>query len=146
KEEFQEKGITKIAAPESRGFLFGCPLAKDLGVGFIPIRKPGKLPRQTMSECFMLEYGQTCMEMHHDAIQPGERVVLIDDVLATGGTANACATLIERQGGIVAGMGFLLDLKYIPQIDPIKKYDTFSLLTFTEEDAKEKKASVAARQ
>src|SRR3989338_6554036 len=104
--------IDKIAAPESRGFLFGCPVAKELGIGFLPIRKPGKLPRPTLKEECFLEYGVTTMEMHEDAVHKGERIAIIDDVLATGGTARACASLVERQGGTVVAMGFLLELGY----------------------------------
>src|SRR3989344_5763431 len=143
-EQVKDKAIDTVAAPESRGFLFGCPVAKELGIGFVPIRKPGKLPRQTIQERCTLEYGVTTMEMHEDAISPGERVLLIDDVLATGGTALACASLIERQGGIVAGMGFLLDLQYIPRKAALVPYETFSLLTFTEQDVHGKREIVAA--
>lgn len=132
--QFRKYKIDTVVAPESRGFLFGCPVAKELGIGFVPIRKPGKLPRRTIRERCTLEYGVTFMEMHHDAIHPGERVLLIDDVLATGGTALACASLVERQGGMVAGMGFLLDLQYIPRKEAIAPYETFSLLQFTEQD------------
>ncbi|OGJ56943.1 adenine phosphoribosyltransferase [Candidatus Peribacteria bacterium RIFCSPLOWO2_12_FULL_55_15] len=142
--QFKDNAIDTVAAPESRGFLFGCPVAKELGIGFVPIRKPGKLPRQTIQERCTLEYGVTTMEMHEDAISPGERVLLIDDVLATGGTALACASLIERQGGIVAGMGFLLDLQYIPRKAALVPYETFSLLTFTEQDVHGKREIVAA--
>ena len=140
---FKEYAIDSVAAPESRGFLFGCPVAKELGIGFVPIRKPGKLPRQTIQERCTLEYGVTTMEMHEDAIAKGERVLLIDDVLATGGTALACASLIERQGGIVAGMGFLLDLQYIPRKAALAAYPTFSLLQFTAKDLGKKTKSVA---
>lgn len=135
-QQFHKHRIDTVAAPESRGFLFGCPIAKDLGIGFVPIRKPGKLPRQTIQERCTLEYGVTTMEMHENAIGKGERVLLIDDVLATGGTALACASLIERQGGIVAGMGFLLDLQYIKRKDAIAQYETFSLLVLTEDDVR----------
>lgn len=143
-EACREKDIDKVVAPESRGFLFGCPLAKEIGAGFIPIRKPGKLPRATISETCTLEYGQTTMEMHEDAIIPGERILLIDDVLATGGTARACASLIERQGGIVAGMGFLIELGYLPGRRNLSAYESFSLLMLTEQDLPQTGKVVAA--
>jgi len=99
-----------IAGIESRGFLFGMPLAERLGTGFVPIRKPGKLPRETLRESYSLEYGENTIEMHRDAVRPGQRVLVVDDLLATGGTAEAAANLVRRAGGEVAGWLFLVEL------------------------------------
>jgi len=103
--------VDLIAGPESRGFIFGCPVSHALGVGFVPIRKPGKLPRETISVSYSLEYGQNTLAMHQDAIKPGMRVLIIDDLLATGGTIKASAELVEKLGGIVAGFAFLIELE-----------------------------------
>lgn len=102
--------LDKIAAVESRGFLFAAPLAAELGIGLVPLRKPGKLPGDTVGHDYALEYGQDRIEVHADAILPGERVLLVDDLIATGGTALAAATLIEQLGGVVAGCAFVVDL------------------------------------
>ncbi|MEW6047330.1 MAG: adenine phosphoribosyltransferase, partial [Bacillota bacterium] len=101
----------RIAAIESRGFLFGLPLALALGIGFVPIRKPGKLPRETLREGYELEYGASYLEVHVDALRSGERVVVVDDLLATGGTAAAAGRLVTRLGGMVAGFAFLIELE-----------------------------------
>ena len=103
--------VTKIAAPESRGFIFGAALADRLNVPFIPIRKPGKLPRETLSESYALEYGEATLHIHTDAVKPEENIVLIDDLLATGGTAQAAAKLIERLGGVVVKIMFPIELE-----------------------------------
>jgi adenine phosphoribosyltransferase len=105
--------IDKVAAIESRGFLFGAPLAIELGVGFVPIRKPGKLPWRTNRVEYVLEYGTDAVEMHADALQPGTKVLLVDDVLATGGTMAAAARLVETAGGIVVGCTFVLELGFL---------------------------------
>ncbi len=99
-----------VAGIESRGFLFGMPLADRIGTGFIPVRKPGKLPRETLRESYSLEYGENTVEMHADAVRPGQRVLVVDDLLATGGTAAAAASLVRRAGGEVAGWLFLVEL------------------------------------
>ncbi len=99
-----------IVGPESRGFLFGAPVALHLGLGFVPVRKPGKLPRETVSCKYDLEYGSNELFMHKDAIKPGQRVVIVDDLLATGGTAKAAAELVEQLGGIVTGYAFIIEL------------------------------------
>ena len=106
----QSKGATVIVGPESRGFIFGCPVAKDMGIGFIPVRKPNKLPAETIKETYSLEYGTDTIEMHTDAIKPGDRVVIIDDLLATGGTASAACNLIKKAGGEVAAAAFIIEL------------------------------------
>jgi len=99
-----------IVGPDARGFIIGSPVAYAVGVGFVPVRKPGKLPRATISYDYDLEYGKNTLCMHRDAVRPGERVVIIDDLLATGGTMGATIKLIETAGGIVAGLGFLIEL------------------------------------
>ncbi len=103
--------VDLVAAPEARGFIFGSALADRLGTAFVPIRKPGKLPRETIKETYSLEYGETTIYMHSDAIKPGQRVVIVDDLLATGGTAAASARLVERLGGIVVKMVFPIELE-----------------------------------
>lgn len=106
----KEVNATIIVGPESRGFIFGCPVAYELGLGFVPIRKPGKLPREHITEKYDLEYGSNSLCMHVDAIKPGDKVVIIDDLLATGGTALATVNLIKRLGGEVVGACFLIEL------------------------------------
>lgn len=106
-------GVDLVAGPESRGFLFGMPLAVRLGVGFIPIRKPKKLPYKTRSASYQLEYGTDRVEIHEDAVRPGQRVVLVDDLLATGGTMGACCELVEGLGGKVTGCLFLIELVFL---------------------------------
>ena len=110
---FEGKGITAVAGMESRGFIFGVPVAERLGVGFVPVRKPGKLPSDTVSEEFTLEYGTDTLEIHADALQPGDRVLIIDDLLATGGTARATINLIRKLGAEVAGVGFVIELAFL---------------------------------
>lgn len=99
-----------IIGPDARGFIFGSPVAYSLGIGFIPVRKPGKLPRETIQYDYDLEYGKNTLAMHKDAIKPGQKVVIIDDLLATGGTMEATIKLIEAAGGKVVGLGFLIEL------------------------------------
>lgn len=108
---WQQAGIAAVAAVEARGFLFATPLALELGVGVIPVRKPGKLPAETISHDYDLEYGSDRLEMHRDILVPGARVLVVDDVLATGGTAAACMRLVETAGGVVAGAAFLVELE-----------------------------------
>lgn len=105
--------ISHVVAMESRGFLFGVPMALSLGAAFVPIRKPGKLPWKTAREGYALEYGDDALEIHTDALVPGARVLLVDDVLATGGTAAAAARLVERQGGVVVGLSVLMELAFL---------------------------------
>jgi len=110
---YRSTRITRVVAIESRGFLFGAPIALDLGAGLVPIRKPGKLPAATQRVEYELEYGTDALEMHHDAVQPGDRVLIVDDVLATGGTANAAAQLVDATGGAVVGFSFLIELDFL---------------------------------
>ena len=107
-------GADLIAGPESRGFIFGCPTAYELGIGFVPVRKPGKLPRETISASYSLEYGTNELFMHKDAVKPGQRVVIVDDLLATGGTAKATAEMVKKLGGVVAGCAFVIELDGLP--------------------------------
>mgnify|MGYP004469470399 FL=1 len=121
-----------IAGPESRGFIFGCPVSVELGIGFIPVRKPGKLPRETISETYSLEYGTNELCMHIDSIKPGQRVLIIDDLLATGGSAKATAKLIERLGGVVAGVACIIELEGLPGRETLEGYDVYSILTMSD--------------
>lgn len=105
--------VDLIAAPEARGFIVGAPLAAALGIGFIPVRKPGRLPARTLRADYQLEYGDASLELHVDAIQPGQRVLVVDDLLATGGTVAAVMRLIRELGGEVAGIGFLVELSFL---------------------------------
>ena len=107
---YADKGITKIVGTESRGFIFGAPLAYALGVAFVPVRKPGKLPRERIAESYQLEYGQDTLEIHLDAIVPGDKVLLVDDLLATGGTIDATTKLVRRLGGHVSDAAFVVNL------------------------------------
>lgn len=109
-DKYSPMGFDKIAGTEARGFLFGAPLAIQMGVGFIPVRKPNKLPRDVLSESYQLEYGTDTLEIHKDAVEEGDKVLLIDDLLATGGTISATANLIRNLGGVVEHAGFVIDL------------------------------------
>ena len=122
--------IDKVAAIESRGFFFGMLLAHALNVGFIPIRKPGKLPGEVIGEHYDLEYGNSSLEIHTDAIAKGERVLLHDDVLATGGTAQAATKLIEHLGGEIVQCTFLMELDFLHGREKLKKYSINSILNY----------------
>lgn len=127
---YQDKGIDLVVGVESRGFIFAMPLAYRMGAGFVPVRKPGKLPAATASESYELEYGTNTLEVHLDAIKKGQRVLVIDDLLATGGTAKATCNLVERLGGEVVGLGFVIELTFLNGRDKLKSYDVFSLLKY----------------
>ena len=123
--------VDKVAAPESRGFIFGAALADRLRCAFVPIRKPGKLPRATVHEDYELEYGSATLHMHSDAISPGDRVVIVDDLLATGGTAAAAARLVERLGGTVVKMVFPIELAgFGARTGALAHYDVASLVSY----------------
>jgi adenine phosphoribosyltransferase len=125
-----DKKIDVVVGPEARGFIIGCPVAYALGVGFAPVRKPGKLPRETIEFAYELEYGSNVLCMHKDAIKPGQRVLITDDLLATGGTIEATINLVERLGGVVAGIAFLVNLSYLKGRDKFKGYDSISLCEY----------------
>lgn len=112
-ERYKDCGANKIVAAEARGFIFGAPLAYKMNIGFIPVRKPGKLPYKTTSVTYDLEYGTDTLHMHVDAVKPGDRVLIIDDLLATGGTTGGMISLIENAGAAVAGIGFLIELGFL---------------------------------
>jgi adenine phosphoribosyltransferase len=126
----KDKGYDLICAPEARGFIFGAPIAYKLGIGFIPIRKPGKLPFDVVSMKYDLEYGKAEIQIHKDAIKKGQKVLLFDDVLATGGTMDATINLIKKSGGIVEDILFLINLTYLPGEKRIKElgYNVISVL------------------
>ncbi len=126
----REFNPNKIVAAEARGFIFGAPISYKLSVGFVPIRKPGKLPYFTVGEEYFLEYAKEKIEMHVDAIDPNDRVVIVDDILATGGTALAMSHLIEKLGGTVVGMVFLGELSFLNPRDKLKEYEIKSVLTY----------------
>jgi adenine phosphoribosyltransferase len=119
-EPFKNDNITAVAGMESRGFIFGVPSAMRLGVGFVPIRKPGKLPGETVSQSYQLEYGTDILEMHTDAVTSNDKVLIIDDLLATGGTAAAALNLVKKAGATVAGAAFVLELDFLKGKDKLK--------------------------
>ncbi|AFM42359.1 adenine phosphoribosyltransferase [Desulfosporosinus acidiphilus SJ4] len=119
-----------IVGPEARGFLLGAPVAYALGIGFVPVRKPGKLPARTISETYALEYGSDTLEVHADAIHSGERIVVVDDLLATGGTMAATANLMRKIGADVVGMGFLIELTFLKGREKLVDYPVFSLVEY----------------
>lgn len=122
--------VDAIAAPEARGFIFAAPMASELGVGLIPIRKPGKLPFKTVSKSYDLEYGSNTVQMNVDAVNPGDRILLIDDLLATGGTMEACRELIEEQGGKVVGAAFVMELLSLKGREKLKTPNIEVLLQY----------------
>jgi adenine phosphoribosyltransferase len=122
--------IDKVLGIESRGFMFGPGVAYDLNAGFVPARKPGKLPAETVRESYDLEYGTDALEIHRDAIVPGENVLIVDDLIATGGTAAAAARLVEKVGGRVAGLGFILELTFLPGRGRLGGYEVNSLIQY----------------
>ncbi len=130
---YRDEHIDVVVGIESRGFIFGAPVALELGVGFVPARKPGKLPAETVRAEYELEYGTDAIEMHRDAITPGQRVLIVDDLLATGGTAAAAARLVEELGGTVVGMAFLIDLSFLKGREKLEGYDVFCLMEFDSE-------------
>ncbi|TDI83427.1 MAG: adenine phosphoribosyltransferase [Caldithrix sp.] len=132
-ERFRNQEIKKVVGIESRGFVFGSVIAYKWGVGFVPVRKPGKLPAETISEEYDLEYGTDSLEIHRDAITPGEKVLIVDDLLATGGTAQATVNLINRLGGEIAGIAFLIELSFLNGRQKLRGYDVLSLMEYDAE-------------
>ncbi|MFD1781165.1 MULTISPECIES: adenine phosphoribosyltransferase [Fredinandcohnia] len=126
----REKEIDLVVGPEARGFIIGCPVAYSHGVGFAPVRKEGKLPRDVIKVDYGLEYGKDVLTIHKDAIKPGQRVLITDDLLATGGTIEATINLVEQLGGIVAGIAFLIELTYLDGRDKLEGYDVLTLMQY----------------
>lgn len=129
---FAAKKIHKVVGIESRGFMFGPIVAYDLNAGFVPVRKPGKLPSEKIRETYELEYGSDTLEMHRDAIEPGENVLIVDDLVATGGTALATSRMVEKLGGNVAGLGFIIELTFLDGRKKLeeKGYDVQALIKY----------------
>lgn len=129
-EHLKDKNVDLIVGPEARGFIFGVPVAYALGVGFVPIRKPGKLPCETVSVDYGLEYGNDTLEIHKDAIKKGQRVAIVDDLLATGGTIEAVAKLVETVGAEVVALDFAIELTGLNGRDKLQGYDVMSLVDY----------------
>ena len=127
---YRDSHATHVCAVEARGYMFGAPLAYNLGLGFIPVRKPGKLPYDTISQAYELEYGKNVLELHRDAVGPGDRVLIVDDLIATGGSARATAQLVEKLGAQVAGFGFIIELEFLNGRQALEGYEVFSLLQY----------------
>ena len=126
----KEKQIDMVVGPEARGFIVGCPVAFELGLGFAPVRKPGKLPREVIEVEYEKEYGMDTLTIHSDAIHPGQRVLITDDLLAPGGTIKATIELVEKLGGIVVGCAFLIELEELHGRDKIQGYDILTLMDY----------------
>jgi len=129
--KYRNQGISKIVGIESRGFIFGSPLAYHLGTGFVPVRKPGKLPADTFEVKYNLEYGSTSLAIHRDAIQIGERVLIVDDLLATGGTAAATVHLIRQLGGEIVSLAFLVELQFLKGREKLNGCDVYSMIQYS---------------
>jgi adenine phosphoribosyltransferase len=128
--EFKNQGFDKVVGVEARGFIFGAAVANQIGAGFVPVRKKGKLPFKTISTTYALEYGTDTLEIHQDAISAGEKVLVIDDLLATGGTVCAVIELIKKLGGKIGGIGFVIELIDLKGKDKFKEYPVYSLVKF----------------
>ncbi|MGZ4131637.1 MAG: adenine phosphoribosyltransferase [Actinomycetota bacterium] len=127
---FGRGNVDKVVGIEARGFILAAPVAYHFGAGLVPVRKKGKLPHETLGQEYALEYGTATLEIHKDAVAQGERVLVVDDVLATGGTANAAASLVERIGGRVIGISCLIELDFLHGRDKVKDHDLFTLIHF----------------
>ena len=127
-EPYQGSGVRAVVAVESRGFIFGAAVARQLGAGFVPLRKPGKLPYKTIKKEYSLEYGTDAIEIHADAISPGEKVLMLDDLLATGGTMAAACDLVKGLGGDIVGVAFLIELCFLSGRDKLSGYDIHTLI------------------
>ncbi len=130
---FRGMNIEAVIGAESRGFIFGTAVAQALSCGFVPVRKPGKLPAQKVALTYDLEYGQDTLEIHKDAIHPGQRCLMVDDLLATGGTMNACCQLVEGLGGNIIGISFLIELSFLNGRERFGKYSVHSVLKYDKE-------------
>jgi adenine phosphoribosyltransferase len=129
-EPFRQDDISKVVSVEARGFIFGAALAYKLNVGFIPVRKPGKLPADSITQEYQLEYGVDSIEIHSDAVEKKDRILVVDDLLATGGTAAACCQLIEKMDGKIVGLSFLIELSDLKGRERLKDYVVHSVITF----------------
>ncbi|MFO0535723.1 MAG: adenine phosphoribosyltransferase, partial [Planctomyces sp.] len=129
-EPWRDAGITKVLAAEARGFIFGVPLAMELNAGFVPVRKPGKLPWQTRQFSYDLEYGSDALEIHTDAVKPGDRVLLVDDLLATGGTMEACVKLAGLKNAEIVGAAFVIELAFLKGRDRLQPLEVTSLISY----------------
>ena len=129
-DRFRDEKIDLVVGPESRGFIFATPLAYLLKAGFVPVRKPGKLPAETLKYEYALEYGADSLEIHKDSIKPNQRVLIIDDLLATGGTISAAVNLVEKLGGVVVGLGFLIELKDLKGREKLAGYRVETLVEY----------------
>lgn len=132
-EAVKDKNITKVVGIESRGFILGGILAEKLGCGFVPARKPNKLPAEKISETYYLEYGEDKIEIHQDAIQSGDKILLHDDLLATGGTMEAACKLVEKLGGEVVQVSFIIELSFLKGREKLSKYDIHSIVVYDDE-------------
>jgi len=132
-EKFTGKKIDKIVGIESRGFIFGTAIAYKWNIGFIPVRKPGKLPAKTISQEYELEYGTDKIEIHKDAISPADKILIVDDLLATGGTAAATVELVKKLGGDIQGIGFLIELTFLNNRQKLNNYKVVSLIEYNSE-------------
>lgn len=126
----RERQVDMVVGPEARGFIVGCPVAYKLGVGFAPARKKGKLPRATVSASYQLEYGEATLQMENDSVKPGQRVLVVDDLLATGGTIGATVDMVEQMGGKAVGAAFLIELKELEGRKHLRGIDTKTLMEF----------------
>ena len=129
-DKIRDLNVDVIEGPEARGFIFGAPVAYELGVGFVPVRKPGKLPAETVRYEYELEYGKDALEIHRDAIKKGARVAVLDDLLATGGTILSAVKLVEQLGGEVVHVGFLIELEFLNGRDNLKGYNISSMIKY----------------
>ncbi len=132
-DRYADADIDLVVGIEARGFIFGGAIAYKMGLGFVPARKPGKLPAETVRAEYELEYGTDAIEMHKDAIEPGQKILIVDDLLATGGTAAAAAELVEMLGGEVTAIAFLVDLTFLKGRDKLPGYEVFSLVDYDSE-------------
>jgi len=132
-EPFEDRGVEIVAATEARGYIIGPGVAMKLGAGFVPVRKPGKLPYETIQASYELEYGTDSVEVHTDAVREGQKVLMVDDLLATGGTMAACCELVERLGGVVVGCAFIVELSFLNGSEKLSKYEIHSLIDYAAE-------------
>jgi len=127
---YKDKKVDLVVGVEARGFIFAPSVALILGAGFVPVRKPGKLPAATHKVTYDLEYGSDCLEIHQDAIRPGQRVLIVDDLIATGGTAKAVAQMVQKMGGTVVGLAFVVELEFLSGREKLSGFDVTSLLKY----------------